>query len=317
MSDREDQLPDDLFESEEEEYDTYPDGDEEEEYDAYSDDDENQDEDSSEDEEEEEEEEVGHMGFLEHLEDLRWTLFKSFLAFGISCVLIGVFLAQFSDILRWPYDFAVSGRNLEMSGLINTSILGVFSVIFYLLLGGGFALSLPFILYFVGQFVAPGLNERELKLLRPACTIAFVLFMLGITFSFFILVPAALRASIIFNEILGFAPMWTAASYYGLMTWMVLGVGIAFQFPLVLIILVFLGLMTRIQLINFRKYSIVLFLCIGAIVTPTTDPVTFIILAIPMSILYELAILGAGRIEKRRAEDEAKEEEEDEDEEEE
>ena len=274
MSDQENPLPEDLFGDEELELEDMP----------------------------EIEEESGHMGFLEHLEDLRWTLFKSICAFGIACILIGVFLAQFSDVLRWPYDFAVGGRELEMSGLINTSILGVFSVIFYLLLGGGFALSLPFVLYFIGQFVAPGLNERELKLLKPACTLAFILFFLGSTFSFFILVPAALRASIIFNEILGFAPMWTAASYYGLLTWMVMGVGIAFQFPLVLMILAFLDIITRSQLIGFRKYSIVLFLCIGAVVTPTTDPVTFILLAIPMSILYELAIFGAGRIERKRAE---------------
>jgi sec-independent protein translocase protein TatC len=274
MNDQENPLPEDLFENDDQELEDMP----------------------------EIEEESGHMGFLEHLEDLRWTLFKSICAFGIACILIGVFLAQFSDVLRWPYDFAVGGRELEMSGLINTSILGVFSVIFYLLLGGGFALSLPFVLYFIGQFVAPGLNERELKLLKPACTLAFILFFLGSTFSFFILVPAALRASIIFNEILGFAPMWTAASYYGLLTWMVMGVGIAFQFPLVLMILVFLDILTRSQLIGFRKYSIVLFLCIGAVVTPTTDPITFILLAVPMSILYELAIMGAGRIERKRAE---------------
>ena len=243
------------------------------------------------------------MGFLEHLEDLRWTLFKSFIAFGVACILIGLFLAQFSSLLRWPYEFAVSGQMIEMDGLINTSILGVFSVIFYLLFGGGLSLSLPFILYFIGQFVSPGLNKRELNMLRPACMGAFLLFMVGITFSFFVLVPAALRASIIFNKILGFQPMWTAASYYGLLTWMVLGVGIAFQFPLVLLILVFLGILSHAQLISFRKYSIVLFLCIGAIVTPTTDPVTFILLAGPMSLLYELAILGARRIEKTRLEE--------------
>lgn len=241
----------------------------------------------------------GQMTFLDHLEDLRWTLVKSFGAFGLACILIGMFLTRFSSLLRWPYAFAISGRDIEMAGLINTSILGVFSVIFYLLLGGGFALSLPFILYFIGQFVAPGLNDRELGLMKPACFAAFVLFFLGATFSFFVLVPAALRASIIFNEMLGFAPMWTAASYYGLLTWMVLGVGIAFQFPLVLMILVFLQILSRAQLVGFRKYSIVLFLCIGAIVTPTTDPVTFILLAIPMSLLYELAIIGARRIEKK------------------
>jgi sec-independent protein translocase protein TatC len=247
------------------------------------------------------EEEPGHMSFLDHLEELRWTLFKSVIAFGLACILIGVFLAQFSDLLRWPFDFAVSGRDIEMSGLINTSILGVFSVIFYLLLGGGFALSLPFILYFIGSFVAPGLNDRELRLLRPACGAAFLLFLAGATFSFFILVPAAMRASIIFNEILGFAPLWTAASYYGLLTWMVLGVGLAFQFPLVLMILVYLEVLSHAQLVYFRRYSIVLFLCIGAVVTPTTDPVTFILLALPMSLLYELAIFGARRMEAKRA----------------
>ena len=243
----------------------------------------------------------GQMSFLDHLEELRWTLAKSFIAFGTACILIMVFLTKFSSLLRWPYAFAVSGREIEMSGLINTSILGVFSVIFYLLIGGGFALSLPFILYFVGRFVAPGLNERELRLLRPACLAALALFLAGASFSFFILVPAALRASIIFNQMLGFAPLWTAASYYGLLTWMVLGVGIAFQFPLVLMILVFLEIVSHDQLVGFRKYSIILFLCIGAIVTPTTDPVTFILLALPMSLLYELAIIGARRIETRRA----------------
>lgn len=241
------------------------------------------------------------MTFLDHLEDLRWTLFKSFCAFAIACLLIGIFLAQFSDLLRWPYEFAVSGRDLEMKGLINTSILGVFSVIFYLLIGGGFSISLPFMLYFIGQFVAPGLNDRELGMLKPACGAAFLLFLTGAIFSFFILVPAALRASIIFNEMLGFAPLWTAASYYGLLTWMVLGVGIAFQFPLVILILVFLEILSKAQLVAFRRYSIVLFLCIGAVVTPTTDPVTFILLALPMSILYEIAIAGAGRLERKRA----------------
>ena len=119
------------------------------------------------------------MTFLDHLEDLRWTLFKCFIAFGVSCILIGLFLAQFSDLLRWPYEFAVAGRDIQMSGLINTSILGVFSVIFYLLIGGGLAISLPFMLYFIAQFVMPGLNDRELRLVRPACLAAFLLFFLG------------------------------------------------------------------------------------------------------------------------------------------
>lgn len=238
------------------------------------------------------------MTFLEHLEDLRWVLGKSFAAFAIACLLIAAFLTQFSELLRWPYSFATSGRELLMPELINTSILGVFSVIFYLFMGGGTALSLPFILYFVARFIAPGLNERELAVLRPACLGAFVLFISGAAFAFFILLPAALRASIIFNEMLGFAPMWTASSYYAMLTWMTLGVGVAFQFPLVLLILVYVGIISHAQLVAFRRYSVVLFLCLCALITPTTDPFTFLLLAIPMSLLYELAIFGAARMER-------------------
>ena len=244
----------------------------------------------------------GEMSFLEHLEDLRWTLLKSFIAFSAACVVIAIFLGYFSALLQWPYEFAVTSRSGEqLKGLINTSILGVFSVIFYLMLGGGLALSLPFMLYFFGQFIAPGLTSSELKLLRPSCMAAFLLFIVGASFSFFVLVPAALRASILFNELLGFEALWTAASYYGLMTWMVIGVGMAFEFPLILLILVYLNVINVDQLVKFRKLSFVVFLCIGAVVTPTTDPVTFILLALPLTILYELAIIGARRIPQKEA----------------
>lgn len=242
----------------------------------------------------------GQMSFLEHLEDLRWTLFKSLCAFLVAVVLVALFISQFSDLLRWPYEFAIRGRDLQMEGLINTSILGVFSVIFYLFIGGGLCLSLPFMLYFLGQFIAPGLEERELRLLRPACLAAFALFLGGCLFSFFVLVPAALRASILFNDMLGFTPLWTASSYYAFITWTTLGVGVTFQFPLVLLILVYLDILSHAQLVAFRKYSVVVFLCICAVITPTTDPFTFLLLALPLSALYELAIAGARRIEARR-----------------
>lgn len=242
----------------------------------------------------------GTMSFLDHLEDLRWTLFKSICAFALAVIIVALFISQFSDLLRWPYDFAVRGRDLQMSGLINTSILGVFSVIFYLFLGGGLCLSLPFMLYFLGQFIAPGLEEKELRLLRPACMGAFALFISGALFSFFVLTPAALRASILFNDMLGFTPLWTASSYYAFVTWTTIGVGAAFQFPLVLLILVHLGLLSHAKLVAFRKYSVVVFLCICAVITPTTDPFTFLLLAIPLSILYELSIVGARRIERKR-----------------
>jgi sec-independent protein translocase protein TatC len=244
------------------------------------------------------------MPLLDHLEELRWVLVKSLAAFLIACILVAVFLTLFADMMQWPYRFAVRGESvmaMGAEGLINTSILGVFSVIFYLIIGGGFSLSLPAALFFLSQYIAPALTHRELKMLRPACYTALGLFLLGCLFSFFVLVPAALRASLLFNEMLGFQPFWTASSYYALLVWMVLGVGMAFEFPLILLILIHLEILSTQFLRTYRRHSFVVFLCIGALVTPTTDPVTFIFLALPMYLLYEAAIVAGVRLERWKA----------------
>jgi len=248
--------------------------------------------------------ENGGMSFLEHLEELRWVLFKSAIAFAVGCVLVGVFLVNFAELLRWPFDFAVGGRETTMvgeGGLISTSFLGVFSVVFQLMLIGGLGIALPFILFFIGQFVAPGLTKAELKVLRPACMGSMALFLMGAGFSFFVLLPAGLKASIFFNSMLGFELLINAASYYSLLTWAVLGVGVAFQFPLVLLILIHVNILTVAQLKSARRYAFVGFLVLAAVVTPTPDPVTFLFLAVPMSLLYELSIVLGKRIEKAKA----------------
>ncbi len=254
----------------------------------------------------EELEESGSMGFLDHLEELRWTIAKCVGAFFLGCIAVLLFLTQFAGLLRWPYEFAVRGREGGLfEGLINTSFLGVFSVVFQLMFIGGFALSLPFMLFFLGRFIGPGLKPSELRLLLPASLSAVALFLLGASFSFFILLPAGLRASIYFNDMLGFELLVTASSYYGLLTWATLGVGIAFEFPLILLILIYLEVLTPETLAKYRRHAFVLFLIISALVTPTPDPVTFLFLAIPLYILYEISIWFGrkvrDRVEKRRA----------------
>lgn len=244
-------------------------------------------------------EQKGSMNFLDHLEDLRWTLGKSVAAFFLGCVVVALGLSQFADLLRWPYDFATAGRTgVTFEGLINTSFLGVFSVVLQLMLIGGLALSLPFILFFVGQFIAPGLNDAEMRLLIPGCVGAIILFLAGSTFSFFILLPAGLKAAIYFNDMLGFDLLITASSYYGILTWATLGVGTAFEFPLLLLLLIYMGVLKTAQLRRWRRHAIVVFLVVSALVTPTPDPVTFLFLAIPLWGLYELSILLGHRVER-------------------
>jgi len=166
---------------------------------------------------------------------------------------------------------------------------------------GGFVLAAPFCLFFVGQFVSPALTQRELKVVLPLTFMAAFLFMVGAAFSYFLLVPSTIRVSIEINELLGYALRWTPGSYYSLLTWLVLGVGVAFEFPLLIVLLVYMELMTTAFLRKYRRHAIVVIFIIAAVVTPTPDPVTQTMFAAPLYILFELAVFASARVEKARA----------------
>ncbi len=242
------------------------------------------------------------MGFMEHLEDLRWTLVKSALAFTVFAVLIGVFMQQFNDVLLWPLNHVKGDYPQFILDLGTTSIMEGFTVVIQMCFMGGLVMSAPFIFFFVGQFVAPALNERETKLVLPTCGAAFVLFLIGAAFSFFLLVPSTMRVSIELNELFGFTMRWTPGAYYSLLIWLVLGVGAAFEFPLLIVLLVFLGLVTTKKLRGWWRHALLVAFIVAAVVTPTPDPVTQTSLALPLYALYWIAILVASRIEKSKAE---------------
>lgn len=252
----------------------------------------------------ENEESAGRMmGFLDHLEELRWTLLWCAIAFLLGAGAVGLFLQQFSGLLQWPMRVAFGADQAGMiQGLTTRSPFEAFSVLFQVVFLGGFVLALPAILYFVARFIAPGLTKKELAILRPGALAAFFLFLTGASFAFFLLVPATLRVSQYLNALLGFEMLWSPASYYGMLLWMTTGVGLLFEFPLIVLVLVAVGIVSPAQLVTFRPYSIVLFLVLAAIITPTPDPVTFLLLAGPMWLLYEGSILIARRIARNRPE---------------
>ncbi|MFH1496645.1 MAG: twin-arginine translocase subunit TatC, partial [Verrucomicrobiota bacterium] len=162
------------------------------------------------------------------MEDLRWTLIKSVGVFLIFAVLIGFGLKEFNQALMWPLHSVKAEYPGMVIDLGTTSVMETFSVVLQICVVGGLVLAAPFILFFVGQFVAPALTEREMKLVLPVCGAAFALFLLGASFSFFLLVPSALRVSVELNEMFGFAMRWTPGSYYNLLLWLVAGVGASF-----------------------------------------------------------------------------------------
>ncbi len=241
------------------------------------------------------------MGFFEHLEELRWTLIKCAGVFAVFVALIGFNLRRFAHLLSRPLENAQADYPALQTELITNSPMGVFSVIISICLLGGFLLALPFCLFFIGQFVAPALTQREIRLLLPTALAALVLFFLGASFGYFFIVPSTLRISFELNELLGYSILWTADRYYSLILWLVLGLGAAFEFPLLIVLANMMGLVAVATLRKYRRHAIVVMFVIAAIITPTPDMFNQTLIAIPLILLYELSILVAARMEKRRA----------------
>ncbi len=243
------------------------------------------------------------MGFLDHLEELRWTLIKCAITFAIFVTIIAYQLERASMVLTWPLERVKPDFPHFNVDLVTNSPMGVFSVIIDICLIGGFVMSLPFFLFFVGQFVAPALTKKEMKILLPTAGTAFILFLLGASFGYFLLTPSTLHVAFELNQSLDYKVLWTADTYYSLLMWLVLGMGAAFEFPLLVVLAVYLGLIEVATLRKYRRHAIVVMFIIAAVVTPTPDPINQSLFAIPLIVLYEVAILVASYLRKRRVEE--------------
>ena len=188
--------------------------------------------------------------------------------------------------------------------LHNLSPSEAFFVAFRVALYGAVIVSSPLWLYFMGQFFLPALNVREKKVLFAWMGWGILLFFLGVALTFFLLLPVALRASVEYSHLLGFdAHNWRAEEYIGFVTKFILGMGIGFQFPIIVLLLVKLGILTHQQLAHYRRHVVVLTLILGALLT-TPEVFTQVAMAVPLYLLYEVCIWIAWYWDwkKRRAE---------------
>jgi sec-independent protein translocase protein TatC len=299
------------------------------------------------------------MHFLQHLEELRWVIFKAIIAFLLGCIGVAIFMQDSVKLLQMPLvsaveDFGVIDIDLQTIGLeqyiklLNeeqvdlgmlrnarennliqwgitdphhrTRILAHFSggqsrnllqvirsyspifIAMKICFLGGIGISLPLILYFVGSFVVPGLTKDEKKIFFPGCVAATFLFIAGASMTYFFILPYSLAFTIEFSfNVLGldvYRP--EAGNYYSTIIWMTFAVGIAFQFPLVLILLIKIGILSVRKLRENRRLVLVILMISAALITPGGDPVSLCILTIPLYILYELAILTGSIIEIRK-----------------
>ena len=241
------------------------------------------------------------MTFLEHLEDFRWTVAKSLLAFIIGVGLVAVFIGQIADFLQMPLLRAYGSAELMQENLKTYRPMGVISVFIQIALLGGLTLSMPFGLYFLGCFVAPGLTKKERRVLRPACFAAFLLFLAGVAFAFFLILPVTLGFFVRLNLFFEFELLWAASEYYSMIVWFSLATGAFFQFPLIVVILVYLGVLTVEKLRDIRRGVFVGLMIFAALLTPGGDFVSLPLTTGFMYALYEMAIWVGARIEKRKA----------------
>lgn len=169
-------------------------------------------------------------------------------------------------------------------------------------------LSFPLLLFFILQFVLPGLHEKEQKALFPALGIGFLLFLTGVFFAYFVILPNVLDFFYNYSMDMGIQNDWRIGYYISFATQFVLIFGLAFELPVVVMTLVRLGILSYEMMRTTRSYAILAIVIIAAIITPTPDALTLGLLAGPMYILYEICIWLAYLIDRKQAAREAEEE---------
>ena len=227
--------------------------------------------------------------FVQHLMELRDRLVKALIAVGIALAVLALYPgpAALYDILAQPLV-----ATLPAGGkLIATSVISPFLVPLKIMLMAAFLLALPVVLWQLWAFVAPGLYSHEKKLVLPLVISSTVLFFVGVAFCYFFVFGQ------VFKFIQSFAPKSISATpdieyYLDFVLSMFLAFGLAFEVPVVVVVLARMGLVSIDKLKGFRSYFIVLAFVAAAIVTPP-DVVSQLALAIPMCILYEIGIRAA------------------------
>jgi sec-independent protein translocase protein TatC len=263
------------------------------------------------------------MSFLDHLEELRWHLIRSLAAVIVFAVL--AFLNKeilFHDIILAPTraDFWTYIKFCELGKLTgfpelcvekmnfiiqNRTVMGQFTTHITISFVAGLVIAFPYVFWEIWRFIKPGLYDLEASVTSGAVFWVSVLFLTGTAFGYFILAPISLNflANYVIDPTI--ENQFDLLSYISMITTLVLACGLMFQLPMVIYVLAKFSIIKASGLKALRRHSIVVILLISAIITPTSDPFTLLLVALPLYILYETGILLASRVEVRQAKGQA------------
>jgi sec-independent protein translocase protein TatC len=227
------------------------------------------------------------MSLWEHLADLRNRLLRAMLAVIAGTVVGAVFAGQMLDYMRGPYCRAADIQDACQLVVLGPtgSIVAYFRVA--LMIGG--VLAVPLVSYQIMMFILPGLTRKEKRVVLMSLPAISILFVIGASFAWFVLMPPALGFLEGFQPTL-FKPEWTAPLYINFVTSLIFWMGVAFETPLVFFVLALLGMVSAGSLIHNWRVAIVGAAVAAAMITPTVDPVNMALVMAPLLTLYILSI---------------------------
>ena len=227
--------------------------------------------------------------FFEHIVALRSCLINAVLSWALCCIVVGVFSPT---VLSWLKAPAAALEEAGKIRIISLNLTGGFSQIMSIAMWGGTALSFPFVMYFILRFVFPALTKREKVAILFFLLAGTAFFGVGVSFAYGQLAPNVVRFFDVVNGWIGLSVTEVQIeNYVPLILKLVLAFGLVFQVPLLLFVLGWLGVISSDSLRRWRRFAIVLAFFLGMVLTPP-DPMSQLLMAIPLILLYELSIWG-------------------------
>ena len=264
------------------------------------------------------------MSFLDHLEELRWHVIRSLIAIMVFTI-IGFIQVKWvfnslilapakADFLTWRAlcklghwinnpDLCIQDIPLELQSRYMT---GQFTITIIAAFVLGLILAFPYVAWELWRFIKPGLHVNERKNSRGVVGSISFLFVSGISFGYFIIAPLMVYVLVNYRISDMIVNQFDITSYVSTVVALVFGSGLLFQLPVVIYFLAKFGIVTASFLRHYRKHSVVIILVIAAIITPP-DPLSQTIISIPLYLLFEISILIAARVEKKKLREEEEE----------
>jgi sec-independent protein translocase protein TatC len=224
------------------------------------------------------------MTFLEHLEELRWRIIYSLIGLVVGTIISWIFIDfLIKDVLLLP----AKNAGVELQ---NLKPFGQLMLYFQVAIAAGIIISLPNLFFQLWKFIAPALKKNERKYITSIVVFSTLCFLIGIVFAYFVMLPLTLNFAAKFgtSEIKN---VFAISEYMNIIISIMLGSGLVFELPMISFFLTKLGILKPIYMTKYRRHAIVVIFIAAAFLTPGTDPVSQLILAAPLFLLYEISVL--------------------------